>query len=272
MVESLCYVGEAVEFSVDIIKQLAHTYGSKNGLDDHMFVEFLGASGSGKSTICRQLFEAHSRNIVVGQSACYDSLLQKTGKSQKIRAYVKAVLAQYQAKRTGDRTLLKHFGIADECVDLCNFVFQNFRVDANFPQLHFDHLRRFQSTIAWYSALNYYHEEPARRIVFDEFFSQRCLAMVAYADDQKGFISDFVKYMPKAELYVYVDSPLAILKQRLMVRDKRSLTAPEQDIALHCRSLLNEVLSAQGENILRLDGTKPVAANLEILSAVLFRT
>ena len=228
-----------------------------------MLVEFLGPSGAGKSTICAQLLGTHRHELVPGSDACYRTLRRESPKSNPLKTWFATSLARHQAKKTGDRQLFKTFGIPDDCVDLCNFVFEHFRVSPDLPELYFERLRRFQSVVAQYSAVCSYRDKRSRPVVFDEFFAQKCLAMSFYVQDRQSFVAGFTKRMPKADLYVYVESPFELLRQRIIDRGRNAREVREHDMALTIPRMILDALAGQGANIVSLDGTRPVAGNVE---------
>lgn len=235
-----------------------------------MLVEFLGPSGAGKSTICTQLLGTHRRELVLGSDACYETLRLKSPKSNPLKTWIATSLARHQAKKTGDRQLFKTFGIPGDCVDLCNFVFEHFRVSPDSPDLYFERLRRFQSVVAQYSAVCSYRDLQSRPVVFDEFFAQKCLAMSFYVQDRQAFVAGFTERMPKADLYVYVESPFELLRRRIIDRGRNAREVREHDMALTIPRMILDALEGLGANIVSLDGTRPVIENVERLGEVLF--
>ncbi|MGB1142162.1 MAG: hypothetical protein ACPG1A_14770, partial [Halioglobus sp.] len=149
------------------------------------------------------------------------------------------------------------------------FVFDNFRVSPEFPELYFERLRRFQSVVAQYSAICSYQDARSRPVIFDEFFAQKCLAMSFYVDDRQDFIAGFTQRMPKADLYVYVESPFELLRQRIIERGRNAREVREHDMALTIPRMILDALSALDANILSIDGTRPVSENVERLTAAL---
>lgn len=234
-----------------------------------MFIEFVGPSGSGKSTIYREVIKSHRNDLTVGQEMAYQSLIRRAIKRRKLKAYFSAVIARKQSKKTGDRQLLKEFGLPEDCVDLCHYVFENFKVHPKKPVLYFERIRRFQSTLAQYSTLASRPDLADGIVAFDEFFTQRCLAMSIYADNQREFISSFFKRAPKAQLYVFVEAHPELVRERITRRGRNNWGLHEFDENFTGAVILKELLVSERINVLTLSGSQSLEKNVSLVSEAL---
>jgi len=223
------------------------------------FIEFFGAAGSGKSTLYRHLIGAARQSVCEGQVACYRAL-QGSGRGL---GRVKALLGSHRtaASRSGDRKLLNTFGITPDCVELCNFVFEQFRVDPAVPQKYFDRISAFQGVVAHHSALQHARDTGNRPALFDEHFAQKCLAMSLHAPEPAAFIAGFVEHMPRAALYIGVETPFETAQARIRSRGHGAAAQRENHLAYDNWRILRDTLLARGLPVVCLDGTRPVAEN-----------
>lgn len=199
----------------------------------------------------------------------YQSLVRRAIKRRKFKAYFSALVARKQSKKTGDRQLLKEFGLPDDCVDLCHFVFENFRVHPQMPMLYFERMRRFQSTLAQYSTLASRTDLADSIVAFDEFFTQRCLAMSIYADNQREFIANFFKCSPKAQLYVFVEAHPELVRERITRRGRNDWGLNEFDENFTGAVILKELLVSQSINVLTLSGSQSLEKNVSLVTEAL---